>query len=92
MQIGLVGLPYSGKTTFFNLLTGLQRETGPGGKGEVHLGSAKVPDSRLDYLFQCYQPAKKVNAQIQFKDIPGCGSTRGLLAARTWEEYGVLMY
>jgi len=87
VQIGLVGLPLAGKTTFFNLLTGLQQETGLTGKGTVHLGSAAVPDPRLDYLFQLYKPAKKVNARIQFKDIPGVRFDQGTsLAAKIWEE------
>ncbi len=87
MQIGLVGLPLAGKTTFFNLLTGLHQETGQTGKDEVHLGSALVPDPRLDYLFRLYQPLKQVNARIQFKDIPGVRFDQGAsLAAKTWEE------
>lgn len=87
MQIGLVGLPLAGKTTFFNLLTGLHQETGLTGKGAVHLGSAEVPDPRLDYLFKLCQPAKKVNARIQFKDIPGVRFDQGAsLAAKIWEE------
>ncbi len=87
MQIGLVGLPLAGKTTLFNLLTGSQMETGPGGKGEVHLGSATVPDPRLDFLFDLYRPRKQVNARIQFKDIPGVRFDQGAaLAAKIWEE------
>ncbi len=87
MQIGLVGLPLSGKTTFFNLLTGLRQETGTGGKGEAHLGSAEVPDPRLDYLTRLYRPQKQVKARIQFKDIPGVRFDQGAsLAAKTWEE------
>lgn len=77
MQIGLVGMPFAGKTTFFNLLTGAEKETGLAGAGEVHSGSAAVPDRRLDYLWELYRPRRQVNAQIQFKDIPGALSESG---------------
>ncbi|MDA8097249.1 MAG: redox-regulated ATPase YchF [Clostridia bacterium] len=77
MQIGLVGLPLAGKTTFFNLLTGASCETGFAGTGEVHLGSAVVPDARIDFLSGLYKPRKTIYAQIQFKDIPGVRSDEG---------------
>jgi GTP-binding protein YchF len=88
VQIGLIGLPQSGKTTFFNLLTGATLETGLTGGGEVHTGSAVVPDARLDYLSEVYSPRKPVYAQIQFKDIPGALSREGKagLSARLLEE------
>lgn len=73
MQIGLVGLPLVGKTTFFNLLTGADVETAGymGAANEVHTGSAPVPDKRIDFLAGVYRPRRTVYAQIQFKDIPG---------------------
>lgn len=71
MQIGLVGLPQSGKTTFFNLLTGADMPTGFAGTGEVHHGSATVPDERIDFLANLYRPRKTVHARIDFEDIPG---------------------
>ncbi len=71
MQIGLVGLPQSGKTTFFNLLTGLDQPTGFNPAAEVHTGSAVVPDKRLDFLASLYKPRKVVYARITFNDIPG---------------------
>jgi GTP-binding protein YchF len=77
LQIGLVGLPLAGKTTFFNLLTGANCETGFTGAGEVHLGSAIVPDARIDFLSGLYKPRKTIYAQIQFKDIPGVRSDEG---------------
>lgn len=72
MKIGLVGLPLTGKTTFFNLLTGNAQATGlkTGGQ-EQHEGSAIVPDKRMDILVEHYKPKKATYAQIHFKDIPG---------------------
>ena len=71
MQIGLVGLPQSGKTTFFNILSGSSAPTGFTSAGEVHYGSAAVPDSRIDFLSRLYRPRKTVYARIDFEDIPG---------------------
>jgi ribosome-binding ATPase len=71
MKIGLVGLPLTGKTTFFNLLTGNTQETGLTTGGQEHEGTATVPDKRMDILVDHYKPKKITYAQIHFKDIPG---------------------
>ncbi len=87
MQIGLVGLPQSGKTTFFNLLTGASAPTGFAAAGEVHFGSAAVPDSRIDILSNLYRPRKTVYARIDFEDIPGAHHDGGAArAARLLDE------
>src|SRR5512143_2616606 len=69
MRIGLVGFAGSGKTTVFNTLTGLDVPTGFG--GEVHLGTVKVPDPRIDTLSGIFKPKKTTYAEIVFSDIPG---------------------
>jgi GTP-binding protein YchF len=69
MHIGLVGFAGSGKTTVFNTLTGLNVPTGFG--GEVHLGTVKVPDVRIDRLSAVFSPKKTTYAEIVFSDIPG---------------------
>jgi len=69
MKIGLVGFAGSGKTTVFNTLTGLSVPTGFG--GEVHLGTVKVPDERIDALSRIFKPKKTTYAEITFSDIPG---------------------
>src|ERR1051325_7708163 len=52
MKIGLIGLPKSGKTTLFNLLTGANVATSryDTGRTELHTGVARVPDERVDRL------------------------------------------
>lgn len=71
MQIGLIGLPASGKTTLFNLLTDNCHPTGITGGDEVHFGSAIVPDQRILFLSQLYKPKKTTFTRVEFKDIPG---------------------
>src|SRR6185436_6780152 len=69
MKVGLVGFAGSGKTTVFNTLTGLNVAAGFG--GEVHLGTVKVPDQRIDALAKIFKPKKTTYAEIVFADIPG---------------------
>jgi len=69
MKIGLVGFAGSGKTTVFNTLTGLNVPVGFG--GELHLGTVKVPDARIDALSKIFTPRKTIYAEIVFSDIPG---------------------
>jgi ribosome-binding ATPase len=71
MKIGLIGHRGAGKTTVFNMLTGLQAQVGGyGGKEEVHLGVIKVPDARVDKLSQVFKPKKTTYAEIRFTDFP----------------------
>lgn len=63
MQLGIVGLPFSGKTTLFQAIT------------RAHSGAAvgvvKVPDSRLDRCAAIFKPKSTVHATIEFVDVPG---------------------
>jgi len=71
MKVGLIGHRGAGKTTIFNMLTGLQAQVGGfGGKEEVHLGVIKVPDARIDKLSQIFKPKKTTYAEIRFTDFP----------------------
>lgn len=72
MEIGIVGLPLSGKTTLFSTLTGQDvAETHTGGKIEVHRAVVKVPDERLDALTEIFKPRKEVYATIEYIEVGG---------------------
>lgn len=72
MKIGLVGLPLTGKTTLLNLLTMSKAATGSfSGKTGTNVGTARVPDKRIDFLSALYKPKKTTYAQIEFVDIAG---------------------
>jgi GTP-binding protein YchF len=71
VKVGLIGQRGAGKTTIFNMLTGLQAQVGGfGGKEELHLGVIKVPDERIDRLSAIYNPRRTTYAEIRFTDFP----------------------
>jgi GTP-binding protein YchF len=70
MQIAIVGLAGSGKTTVFNTLTRGHAETGGFGGMELHVGVVKVPDERLDRLAAIFKPKKVVQADVTYVDLP----------------------
>ena len=72
MQLGIIGLPQSGKTTLFNALTRGNMPTGiSGGKVEVHTAVVDVPDERVDVLSEIFKPKKIVYAKVTYADIAG---------------------
>jgi len=73
MQIGIVGLPNSTKTTIYNALTRSQAETSSYSTGQVEINTAivAVPDPRVDRLSAMFRPRKTTYARIQYNDIAG---------------------
>ncbi len=71
MQIGLVGLQFSGKTTLFNTLSKESSHASQTQKEEAAIEVIKVPDERLDKLTKIFNPKKQVNATIEVYDLPG---------------------
>ncbi|HKY49827.1 MAG TPA: redox-regulated ATPase YchF [Candidatus Limnocylindria bacterium] len=67
----ITGLPYVGKTTIFNLLTGAHAATGAftGAEAETNVGVAKVPDERVDRLAALYKPRKTTYAEVTYRDL-----------------------
>jgi GTP-binding protein YchF len=82
MQIAIVGLAGSGKTTVFNTLTRGHAETGGYGGLQLNVGVVKVPDERLDRLAEVFKPRKVVQADITYVDLPAPpASTEGRVGA-----------
>jgi ribosome-binding ATPase YchF (GTP1/OBG family) len=76
-DVGIVGVPYSGKSTLFTALT----RTGAAG-GRANHAVVPVPDPRLSVLAQLEGSRKVVPAQVRFLDVPGGTSAQGLAALR----------
>jgi len=70
MQIAIVGLAGSGKTTVFNTLTRGHAETGGFGGLTLNVGVVKVPDERLERLAAIFHPKKIVQADVTYVDLP----------------------
>ncbi len=71
MQIGIVGLPFSGKSTLFQTLTKTHLDPAALAKIESHHAIVKVPDERLDRLSAIFSPKRTVHASIEFVDVVG---------------------
>lgn len=75
MNIGILGLPLTGKTTLFNLLTSQHRKMDAfSSRKTKNIGVVKVTDNRVDYLSSIFQPKKTIYAAIEMIDIPGISS------------------
>jgi GTP-binding protein YchF len=68
MEVGIMGLTASGKSTVFGLLTG---QDAAARHGIIQVGIAKVPDDRLEALSSMYQPEKTTPATVRYVDVPG---------------------
>jgi ribosome-binding ATPase len=79
MRIGIIGLPNSGKTTIFNVLTGGHAPTAAytGGTFQVNTAVVSVPDERVEALTAMYHPKKTTPARVEYADIAGLGSSAG---------------
>jgi hypothetical protein len=78
MQIGIVGLNQSGKTTLFNALTNAGAQTGMAtGKRDAHVGIVKIPDARLDALHALEPKARKVQTSVECVDVAGVSKGSG---------------
>ncbi len=64
MKVALIGFPFSGKSTVFQLLTNVEPS-----KKEETMGTIKVPDKRIDKLSEIYNPKKKTYAEFILSDF-----------------------
>ena len=86
-DIGLVGVPFSGKSTLFTALT---RAGSHGGQANVAVVS--VPDPRLAVLTEMERSKKTVAAQVRFVDVPGgVSSAQGIAKLREVEALAVVI-
>jgi len=70
LEVGIVGLPRSGKTTLFNALTHAGAHVH---EAKPHVGMAPIADERLPRLAAVEQSAKLTPASIRVQDVPGTG-------------------
>lgn len=72
MQLGIIGLPQSGKTTLYKALTKADVPTEmSSGRMEVRTAVVDVPDDRVTELVKLYVPKKVVRTKVTYADIAG---------------------
>ena len=69
MRVGLCGWSLSGKSTVFEALTGGAAQAAAPGK--LRIGTAHVPDERIDFLATIFKPKKTTYAMVEYVDLPG---------------------
>lgn len=78
MQLGIIGLARSGKTTIFNAVTRGSAQVGAySSSAQPNVGMVNVPDERVDRLAAIYHPKKTTYATIQYVDFPAAGESFG---------------
>lgn len=73
LELAIVGLPQSGKTTVFNALTRASAAVGgfSSASDEPNLATVKVPDARIPQLSEIFTPKREVYADIRYLDVAG---------------------
>ena len=73
LTAGIVGLPNVGKSTLFNAITKkhIMAANYPFATIEPNVGIVIVPDKRLDFLNEMYEPKSLVPTTYEFIDIAG---------------------
>ena len=86
--IGLVGVPFSGKSTLFWPSRGRVRQG-----GQSNVAVVAVPDPRLAVLTEVERSKKTVPAQVRFVDVPGgiSSSAQGLATLRESDALAVVV-
>ena len=73
LKCGIIGLPLSGKSTVFNVVTRAGAEVKPyaSGKTDPNRAMVNVPDERFDNLVRIFEPRKETPATVEFVDLAG---------------------
>jgi hypothetical protein len=86
-DVGLVGVPFSGKSTLFTAVT----HAGSRG-GHANVAVVPVPDPRVEELTRIERSAKTVHAQVRFVDVPGgVSSAQGLARLREVDALAIVV-
>ena len=70
MNIGIIGLPQTGKKSLFRLLVGENAVSAHADPRQVQRGVADVQDARFDKLLGVYQPRKETRARLEVQLLP----------------------
>ncbi len=71
LKLGIIGQPRSGKTTIYNAVAAANADVNAYlAPDEIRRTVVKVPDERLDRLFNLFKPPKKVAAEVEYVDFP----------------------
>ncbi len=93
LRAALIGLPATGKTTLFQLMTAVREAGRPAhGRGEVQIGISKVPDARLDRLTAMFNPKKHVPATVEFADLAAATGARALVDVAAYKNADALVH
>ena len=86
-DVGLVGVPVSGKSTLFTAVTRAGSHA-----GQANLAVVPVPDPRVDVLTRMERSEKTVYAQVRFVDVPGgLSSAQGVARLRETDALAIVV-
>jgi GTP-binding protein YchF len=79
LEVCIIGLPKSGKTTIFNVLTRGKADTTTYATATLapNIGVSKVPEPRLQVLDRIFHPKKVIPTEVKYVDIVGIAKDFG---------------
>jgi len=79
LEVCIIGLPKSGKTTIFNVLTKGKADTTTYATATLapNIGVSKVPEPRLQVLDRIFHPKKVIPTEVKYVDIVGIAKDFG---------------